>query len=38
MTRWHPHVFEDTSLRDGFLASGTWERVKAEEKAPPGQD
>jgi uncharacterized protein YabN with tetrapyrrole methylase and pyrophosphatase domain len=34
MTRWHPHVFEDTSLRDGFLASGTCERVKAEEKAP----
>jgi nucleoside triphosphate diphosphatase len=33
MIRRHPHVFEDTSLRDAFLASGTWERIKAEEKA-----
>ena len=33
MIRRHPHVFEDTSLRDAFLVSGTWERIKAEEKA-----
>ena len=33
MVRRHPHVFEDASLRDTFLTSGTWERIKAEEKA-----
>ena len=33
MIRRHPHVFEDASLRDAFLTSGTWERIKAEEKA-----
>jgi MazG family protein len=33
MIRRHPHVFEDTGLRDAFLSSGTWERIKAEEKA-----
>ena len=33
MIRRHPHVFEDTSLRETFLTSGTWERIKAEEKA-----
>ena len=33
MIRRHPHVFEDMSLRDTFLVSGTWERIKAEEKA-----
>jgi MazG family protein len=37
MVRRHPHVFEDASLRDTFLASGTWERIKAEEKAERGQ-
>jgi ATP diphosphatase len=36
MIRRHPHVFEDASLRDAFLASGTWERIKAEEKATRG--
>jgi MazG family protein len=36
MIRRHPHVFEDASLRDSFLASGTWERIKAEEKATRG--
>jgi MazG family protein len=36
MIRRHPHVFEDASLRDTFLASGTWERIKAEEKATRG--
>jgi MazG family protein len=36
MIRRHPHVFEDASLRDAFVASGTWERIKAEEKATRG--
>jgi MazG family protein len=36
MIRRHPHVFEDASLRDAFLAAGTWERIKAEEKATRG--
>lgn len=37
MIRRHPHVFEDASLRDAFLTSGTWERIKAEEKAARGE-
>jgi MazG family protein len=36
MIRRHPHVFEDASLRDRFLTSGAWERIKAEEKAGRG--
>lgn len=36
MIRRHPHVFEDASLRDAFLTSGTWEHIKAEEKATRG--
>ena len=36
MIRRHPHVFEDASLRDAFLTSGAWERIKAEEKAGRG--
>jgi MazG family protein len=36
MIRRHPHVFEDASLRDAFSTSGTWERIKAEEKAIRG--
>jgi nucleoside triphosphate diphosphatase len=36
MIRRHPHVFENASLRDAFLTSGTWERIKAEEKATRG--
>jgi MazG family protein len=36
MIRRHPHVFQDTSLRGAFLASGTWERIKAGEKATRG--
>ena len=36
MIRRHPHVFEDASQREAFLASGTWERIKAEEKATRG--
>lgn len=38
MIRRHPHVFEDASLRDAFLTSGTWERIKAEEKAERGEE
>ena len=37
MIRRHPHVFEDVGLRGTFLASGTWERIKAEEKAERGE-
>jgi MazG family protein len=37
MIRRHPHVFEDVSLRDGFKTSGTWERIKAEEKVTRGE-
>jgi MazG family protein len=33
MIRRHPHVFEDVTLRDSFVGSGTWDRIKAEEKA-----
>ncbi len=36
MIRRHPHVFADTSLRESFQTSGTWERIKAEEKAARG--
>jgi MazG family protein len=36
MIRRHPHVFADTSLRERFEKSGTWERIKAEEKAGRG--
>jgi MazG family protein len=38
MIRRHPHVFEDTSLREGFERSDAWERIKAEEKAAGGTD
>jgi MazG family protein len=37
MIRRHPHVFEDVTLRDKFVGSGTWERIKAEEKAARGE-
>jgi nucleoside triphosphate diphosphatase len=37
MIRRHPHVFQDVSLREGFKTSGTWERMKAEEKAARGE-
>ncbi len=33
MIRRHPHVFADAELRDAFLSSDLWERIKAEEKA-----
>jgi MazG family protein len=36
MIRRHPHVFADTSLREGFKTSGSWEQIKAEEKVARG--
>jgi MazG family protein len=36
MVRRHPHVFADVTLRESFLTSGAWERIKAEEKATRG--
>ncbi len=36
MIRRHPHVFDDQSLRQEFLASDLWQRIKAEEKAERG--
>lgn len=37
MIRRHPHVFADASLRDKFLTSNLWERIKSEEKAERGE-
>ena len=37
MIRRHPHVFADPALRDEFLMSNVWERIKAEEKAERGE-
>jgi MazG family protein len=36
MIRRHPHIFEDTSLRESFESAGVWERIKAEEKSERG--
>jgi MazG family protein len=36
MIRRHPHVFGDPALRDEFLKSNLWERIKADEKAERG--
>jgi nucleoside triphosphate diphosphatase len=33
MIRRHPHVFEDPSRKEEFLATDLWERIKAEEKS-----
>jgi MazG family protein len=33
MIRRHPHVFSDPGLRETFLTTPMWERIKAEEKA-----
>ena len=35
MVRRHPHVFGDAD-RNAFLTDGTWQRIKAEEKAERG--
>ena len=32
MIRRHPHVFADVTLRDSFLATPMWDRIKSEEK------
>ncbi len=37
MTRRHPHVFGDASLRSADQLSGQWERIKAEERASKGE-
>jgi len=37
MIRRHPHVFEDPSRREEFLATDLWDRIKSEEKAERGQ-
>jgi MazG family protein len=36
MIRRHPHVFEDPSLREEFMSTDLWDRIKAEEKAERG--
>jgi nucleoside triphosphate diphosphatase len=36
MVRRHPHVFEDPKLKDEFVKTGLWQRIKAEEKAERG--
>lgn len=33
MIRRHPHVFGDAEARNAGMAKGTWERIKAQEKA-----
>ena len=38
MIRRHPHVFEDPSRREEFMATDLWDRIKAEEKAERGHD
>jgi len=38
MIRRHPHVFEDASRREEFMATDLWDRIKAEEKAERGDD
>ncbi len=37
MIRRHPHVFGDETARNAGMAKGTWERIKAEEKAERAQ-
>jgi MazG family protein len=36
MIRRHPHVFADPSLRDEFVNTDLWRRIKAEERAERG--
>src|SRR5262245_46384650 len=36
MIRRHPHVFADPALRDEFLNTDLWQRIKAEEEAERG--
>jgi nucleoside triphosphate diphosphatase len=37
MIRRHPHVFADVALRERFLATPIWDRIKTEEKAARGK-
>lgn len=37
MIRRHPHVFEDPSRRQEFMATDLWDRIKAQEKAERGE-
>ncbi len=37
MIRRHPHVFAEPGLREAFLKTPMWERIKAEEKAARGE-
>jgi MazG family protein len=37
MIRRHPHVFADVTLRETFLATPTWDRIKTDEKATRGK-
>ena len=38
MIRRHPHVFGDAEARDAARVEGSWERIKAEERAGNGDD
>mgnify|MGYP001812482455 CR=1 FL=1 len=38
MIRRHPHVFGDAEARDAVKVEGSWERIKAEERAGNGDD
>jgi MazG family protein len=37
MIRRHPHVFADITLRETFLATPMWDRIKTDEKAARGK-
>jgi nucleoside triphosphate diphosphatase len=37
MIRRHPHVFADVTLRESFLATPMWDRIKTEEKVTSGE-
>lgn len=37
MIRRHPHVFVDVTLRESFLATPMWDRIKTEEKVASGE-
>jgi nucleoside triphosphate diphosphatase len=37
MVRRHPHVFEDPSRREEFMATDLWDRIKSQEKSERGE-
>lgn len=37
MIRRHPHVFEDPSRREEFMATDLWDRIKSQEKVERGE-